>query len=109
MGGFRLKRWQRIGVVLTLLWMIGGGIWGWRHAYDKVDAEFRACVAAIQTPADLQACRDTRFSALAVPRSVSAAAVGLVPPLAVWLAIAALIWLLRRIGRRFQNNASGVT
>ena len=48
MRRFRLNLWQRIGVVLCLVWMVIGGSWGWRHAYDKADAEFRVCIAAVK-------------------------------------------------------------
>ena len=37
----RLSRWQRIGVLLALVWIVVGGSWGWRHAYDKADAELQ--------------------------------------------------------------------
>jgi hypothetical protein len=74
-----LSFWRRVGIVIALVWIVIGGSWGWRHAYDKADAEFRACIAAVKTVADVQACRDTRIRAIAVPRGVSAAIVALVP------------------------------
>jgi ketosteroid isomerase-like protein len=101
MRSFRLNGWQRIGLLLSVVWMIIGGSWGWRHAYDKADAEFRACIAAVHTVADVQACRDTRFRALAVPRGVSAGIVALAPLTVVWLFIYGLVWLVRRARRAF--------
>ena len=91
MRRFRLNGWQRIGVVLALVWMVIGGSWGWRHAYDKADAEFRVCIAGIKTVADVQACRDTRFRAISVPRGVSAAIVALAPLTVVGLLIYGLV------------------
>ena len=102
MRRFRLNRWQRIGVVLALVWIVIGGSWGWRHAYDKADAEFRVCIAAVKSVADVQACRDTRFRAIAVPRGVSAAIVALAPITVVGLFIYGLVWLVRRIKRAFS-------
>lgn len=104
MRRFQLNGWQRIGVVLALVWMVIGGSWGWRHAYDKADAEFRACIAAVKTVADVQACRDTRFRAMAVPRGVSAAIVALAPLAVIGLFIYGLVWLGRRMKRAFGRE-----
>lgn len=93
---------RRVGIVIALVWIVIGGSWGWRHAYDKADAEFRACIAAVKTVADVQACRDTRFRAIAVPRGVSAAIVALVPLTVVGLLIYGLVWLARRLRRAFS-------
>ncbi len=108
MRRFGLNGWQRIGVVLALVWMVIGGSWGWRHAYDKADAEFRVCIAGVKTVADVQACRDTRFRAIAVPRGVSAAIVALAPLTVVGLLIYGLVWLGRRIKRAFSPEPSRV-
>jgi ketosteroid isomerase-like protein len=93
----RLSRWQRIGVLLAVVWMVIGGSWGWRHAYDKADAEFRVCLTAAKTVADVKACRETRFRAIAVPRGVSAAVVALAPLAVIWLVVYGLIFAARRI------------
>jgi uncharacterized protein len=101
MRRFRLNLWQRVGVMLCLVWIVIGGSWGWRHAYDKADAEFRVCIAAVESVTDVQACRDTRFRAIAVPRGVSAAIVALAPITVVGLFIYGLVWLVRRTERAF--------
>jgi ketosteroid isomerase-like protein len=93
----RLSRWQRIGVLLALVWMVIGGSWGWRHAYDKADADFRVCLTAAKSVADVKACRETRFRAIAVPRGVSAAVVALAPLAVIWLVVYGLIFAVRRI------------
>jgi ketosteroid isomerase-like protein len=107
MRRFRLRRWQRIGVVLSLVWIVIGGSWGWRHAYDKADAEFRVCLTAAKTVPAVKACRDTRFKAIAVPRGVSAAIVALAPLTVVWLIIYGLVWLGRRMKRTFSSEPRG--
>jgi ketosteroid isomerase-like protein len=104
MRRFRLSRWQRIGVLFALVWIVIGGSWGWRHAYDKADAEFRACIAAVKSVADVQACRDVRFRAIAVPRGVSAGVVALAPLAVVWLFIYGFVWLVRRMRRAFRPD-----
>jgi len=106
MRKFRLAGWQRIFIILSVIWMAIGGSWGWRHAYDKVDTDFKMCVAAVKTSADLQACRDTRNTALAVPRGVSATVVALGPLLVFWLALYGLVLLVRWIRRGFRVSRS---
>jgi uncharacterized protein len=98
----RLSRWQRIGVLLAVAWLVIGGSWGWRHAYDKADAEFRICLTAAKTVAAVKACRETRFRAIAVPRGVSAAVVALAPLAVVWLVVYGLIFAARRIRQTFS-------
>ena len=100
----QLSRWQRIGVLLALVWIVVGGSWGWRHAYDKADAEFRVCLTAAKTVADVKACRETRFRAIAVPRGVSAAVVALAPLAVIWLVVYGLIFAARRIRRTSSSQ-----
>jgi hypothetical protein len=93
----RLNRWQRTGIVLSVVWAIVGTTWGWRHAEDQITEDFKACVRAIETRSDLQACRETRFRALTVRRAYSAALVGLAPISVAWLIAYALVALVGRI------------
>ena len=93
----RLNRWQRTGILLSVVWAIVGGTWGWRHAEDQITDDFKACVRAIETRSDLQACRETRFRALTVRRAYSAALVGLAPIPVAWLIAHALAALVGRI------------
>lgn len=103
MRGSRLKGWQRIGIVLSVVWAIVGGTWGWKHAHDKINEDFKACVRAFETPSDLQACRETRFRAIAVPRGYTAALVALAPVTFVWLLAYALVALVRWIRGQVSN------
>jgi hypothetical protein len=76
--------WRRALIVLSAIWIVIGGSFGWNHAYDDVDVKFKQCVTAIKSAADLQACRDARNDALAVPRGVAAAIVAFGPLLALY-------------------------
>ena len=98
--------WTRIFIVLSVIWIVIGGSFGWNHAYDGVDAEFKQGVTAMKSAADLQACREARNSRLAVPRGVSAAIVAFGPLLLVWLAIYGLVLLIRWIRRGFRVSRS---
>jgi hypothetical protein len=93
----RLNRWQRTGIVLSVVWAIVGGTWGWRHAEDQITEDFKACVRALETRSDLQACRETRFRALTVRRAYSPALVGLAPIPVAWLIAHAMVALVGRI------------
>ncbi len=96
--------WTRIFIVISVIWIVIGGSFGWNHAYDGVDAEFKQCVTAMKSATDLQACRDARNSRLAVPRGVSAGIVAFGPLLVVWLAIYVLALLIRWVRRGFRPS-----
>jgi uncharacterized protein len=93
----RLTFWRRVGVVLSLIWLLVGGSWGWRHAYDQADTNFKQCVAKIHSAADLQSCRAERARALGVPRGVIAAVVAFGPLAAAWFLAYGLLWIGRRV------------
>jgi hypothetical protein len=47
----RLNGWQRIGVVASVLWAIGGAFWGFNIGYHEggdVDRDFEVCRAGTQ-------------------------------------------------------------
>jgi len=48
MRGFRLNGWQRIGIVLSVVWVIGGGLWGnaiaIRDGGATAETEFGLCL-----------------------------------------------------------------
>ena len=95
-----LKRWQRVLIVLSIFWMAFGSVWGWRHANDRVDAEFKQCLTQIKKAADVQACRAQRAQAL-VPQWFGAAVAATLPVGLFWLGLYTLIFLARRTKRAF--------
>jgi ketosteroid isomerase-like protein len=97
---YRLKRWQRVLIVISIFWMMLGAVWGWEHANDRVDAEFKECLARIETAADVQACRAARAEAT-VPRWLGAAVAALAPVALFWLGLYGLILAGRQIRRSF--------
>lgn len=101
MRGYRLKRWQRILIVLSVFWMMFGGVWGWRHANDRVDAEFKQCLTQIKKAADVQACRAQRAAAL-VPNWFGAAVAAAGPVALFWLGLYGLVFGVRRIRRTYR-------
>ena len=92
--------WRRALIVLSAIWIVIGGSFGWNHAYDDVDVKFKQCVTAIKSAADLQACSDAQNDALAVPRGVAAAIDAFCPLLALY----GLVLLVRLIRRGFRSR-----
>jgi hypothetical protein len=43
--GFRLNGWQRIGIVLSVVWAIVGGLWGMKQAVAPAWRQFNACMS----------------------------------------------------------------
>ena len=103
MRRLRFSFWRGVLIILSLIWIVIGGSSGFRHAYDRVDTDFKLCVTAIKTAPDLQACRDKRNNALAVPRIVSAAIIALGPLLIIWLIVYGLVLLGRWMRRGFRT------
>lgn len=101
MRGYRLKRWQRILIVLSIFWMVFGGMWGWRHANDRVDAAFKLCLTQIKTAADVQECRAKRAAAL-VPNWIGAGVAAAAPVALFWLGLCGLIFAGRRVRQAFR-------
>jgi hypothetical protein len=108
----RLGGWQRIGIVASLCWIIGGGLWINELVIDELSApaskELRGCLAARSIPpdgpvpvgSDWEPCFH-RFS-VAFPAAVAdhwacAAAFTLIPIPIVWLIVYGLVGLIRRV------------
>src|SRR5262249_29638213 len=49
MRGVRLNRWQRIGIVLSVLWAVVGGLWGYHLATQEAIAtplaHYKSCIS----------------------------------------------------------------
>ena len=93
--GVRLNGWQRIGVVLSVLWIVVVGFWRndaiIKSAQETAEAFYNTCVDAHPYPND-QSCVDEiwkNFELFSRGHWIDAAFVAFVPILIAWL----LVWL----------------
>jgi hypothetical protein len=107
MRGFRLNGWQRIGIVLSVVWVIGGGLWGnaiaIRDGGATAETEFGLCLDKPNHNYD--ACSQTfakDYAKGVAGHWYAAAFIGLVPIPIAWLLVYGLIALVRWIRRGFQ-------
>jgi hypothetical protein len=103
MSGFQLNGWQRIGIVLSVVWLLVGALWGWMWWI----APYRDCVESAQSAASvkiLEFCeRHHRwvFDDAWLP----ALLVAVVPIPIAWLIVYIVIWLVRWIRLGFTAKA----
>jgi hypothetical protein len=101
----RLNGWHRIGIVLSIIWMIVGGFWGNSigiHEGDYVLLTYKECIAIAHQ--DWKAC-DADFRR-DWPVAISnhwlyAALLGSVPIPLVWGSIYGIIGIIRWIRKGF--------
>jgi hypothetical protein len=92
--------------VLSVLWAIVGGLWGYHIATQEAvatpAAHYKSCIS--QPYSDDDACSRTMDIRCGVTRSLASAVImtGLVPILIVWLLVYIVVWTMRWIRRGFQ-------
>jgi hypothetical protein len=84
--------WRRVGVVLSVVWLLAGGYWGNSRGLHKGDfavTEFTACMANSSNPGNASgACLNrfnTDYAEAIKDHWRDALLVGIVPILAAWL------------------------
>jgi hypothetical protein len=112
----RLNGWQRIGVVASFCWFIGGGLWINGFVIDDltapVTAEFRRCLESrsiqpdgnIPVNSDWGPCFEkfgSDYTSAVANHWYYAATFTLIPIPTVWLIIYGLVALARRIKAGF--------
>ena len=95
MRGFRLNGWQRIGIVLSALWVLVGNVWLHNVLLER-DEAYQSCLAAVRgrlfhCGAPDQIERNTLFITYVLV------------PLA-WLLVYTIVWTDRWIRRGFQPS-----
>jgi hypothetical protein len=96
MQGFRLNGWQRIGIVLSALWVLVGGLWGRQLAV----APYFDCIKSAPNIDTMNFCerylQDWGSTAMLI---------ALVPLPIAWLLVYIVVWTVRWIRRGFQPAA----
>lgn len=102
----RLNGWQRVGIVASIFWALGGAFWGNEiglHEGDTAEAIEHICAA--EPHADLDACMrqfDKDWTAAIQYHWYYAAFVGLVPIPLAWLFVYGIARLVRWISAGFR-------
>jgi hypothetical protein len=105
MRGFRLNVWQRIGIVLSLVWAVGtaGNAWqSWGDRKDDLDKAYFNCLFKPgTTPSDCDT-KDSVRQAAAEKYAGKLLLQWLAPIPIAWLVVYGLIWLVGWIRRGFH-------
>ena len=108
MRGFRLNGWQRIGIVLSVLWAIAAGAYVWQGSRNLSYVYWRTYYHCVFTPGnDENSCQAAKEQAETVPSKY----VSLLLPVALaaipvaWLLVYIVVWTVRWVRRGFQLAA----
>ena len=105
MRGFHLNGWQRVGIVLSMLWAVVGGMWGDQIAIQKGGAipiaHYKWCITQPDYDDECSATFDEEYAAGVRGHWAFAAMAGLVPIPVAWLLVYIMAWTTRWIRRGF--------
>jgi hypothetical protein len=112
MRGFRLNRWQRIGIVLSVLWVPVGLIYEIGASNDRYEAAFTPVYDVCRDKQDrhLNKGRTNNTNCAAKAGRVATEPWWIVPltalaPIAVaWLLVYIIVWTVRWVRRGFQPS-----
>jgi len=104
-GLVRLNGWQRIGIVLSVLWAIGAGVHLWLGWQTVSYGYWRAYYHCVFTPGnDENSCQSAQEDAEKKPteyvRVMLPLALAVIP--IAWLLVYIIVWTVRWIRRGFQ-------
>jgi hypothetical protein len=106
----RLNGWQRIGIVLSILWIVGVLIYTWDSYRDMTarhDKLHYSCLFSLDTKVTKETCDEVYDVSQMVTASVSQEKLlrGLAPIPIAWLLVYIVVWTVRWIRRGFQPAA----
>jgi hypothetical protein len=107
MRGFRLSGWQRIGIVLSLVWAICALVYFWQEEEARIARYQKAHYECLFAPNSDQSLCDAKFEAVngAIRMSeVNLLLRALAPIPIAWVAIYIVVWTVRWIRRGFQPS-----
>jgi hypothetical protein len=109
MRGFRLNGWQRIGIVLSVLWAVGVSQWFLRHLPRADDigiaSVYLQCISEPEANRGVCQNRVEWFSKEARSEFRTAwSSMVIVPIVVLWALICVAVWTVRLIKRGFQPS-----
>src|SRR5215472_92402 len=110
MRRFRLNGWHRIGIVLSMLWAVMGGLWGNHIAIQRGGAipiaHYKSCISQPDYDDDeCTAAFDEEYAAgLRDHWAFAVIMAGLIPIPVAWLLVYIVVWTARWIRRGFQPS-----
>jgi len=115
MRSFQLNGWQRIGIVLSMLWAVVGGLWGNHIAIKEGSAiptaHYKWCISQPDYDDDeYSATFDEEYAVGVRGHWAFAAMAGLVPIPVAWLLVYILVWTvrcLRHVHPKFRRDVQG--
>jgi hypothetical protein len=106
----RLNGWQRIGIVLSILWALGAGLYSYNahltRAEEMTDRDYRACVAVKDTlNRDCTAAAKEVYQYWSQWKWSGTAIAALAPIPVIWLLVYIVVCTARWIRRGFEPAA----
>ena len=99
----QLNGWQRIGIVLSVIWILVGGFWGNTIGFHEGDPALYAHRVCLEThPDDWPGCGRIFTRDFIEATKDQAAFVAFVPIPIAWLIVYGFVGLFRWIGRGFK-------
>ena len=106
---FRLNGWQRIGMVLSVVWAALGGLWGNHIAIQQNGAvpiaHYKWCISHPNYDDDeCSAAFDEEYAVGVRGHWASATMVALIPIPVAWLLVYIVVWAVRWMRRGLQPS-----
>ena len=102
MRGFRLHSWQRVGIILSVLWVLVGAWLAQQAVYAPLRTGHSKCISLGVAPSICKAELDKGMARRKKEELPGAIAVFALAPIAlVWL----IIWIVRWVRRGFHASA----
>jgi hypothetical protein len=111
MQGFRLNWWQRIGILMSVLWVFFGALVAVGNVFNPVYSRFSVCIKVSRTNEEFVKCPKDFSEGIRAARAAwpqTAALVGLAPIAIAWLCAYALIAIVRWVRAGFSEVGGGL-
>lgn len=106
MAPFRLNGWQRIAIVLSVVWAIVGSVWALNLLFEPVYQNYATCQRLNSASVwDCQKLFETQMATARQQRPTAVAIVAVAPIPFAWLLGYALVGIVRWIRRGFQPSS----